>query len=224
MAHILRMHHWLIHTKEYRWFIEQAEWTFERLLVISGPSGSGKSTWLRTLAGFQDAGREFRWYFDEQWMNQRPIPAQLGVVFQQPILFDSLSVQENIHLASLKQGIPKTEQKQLVEQLGLSERLPTLAWQLSGGEKKRLSLAQLILQRPKLCLLDEPFNGLDAQTLTQTKNILWNYLIEHQASCVLITHRPEDYSGWPVSISPWPPTSFQNLDSASVTNTKTKVC
>ncbi|MCX7675031.1 MAG: ATP-binding cassette domain-containing protein, partial [Bdellovibrionaceae bacterium] len=207
----------------YSWQIESAEWSFERMLVISGPSGSGKSTWFRTLVGFQEAGPKFRWYFNKQWMNESPIPPNIGAVFQQPLLFDTLSVGENIYLASLKHKVPKTEQRQLVHRLGLWERLSVPASQLSGGEKKRLSIAQMILQRPKLCLLDEPFNGLDSNTLENTKALIWDYLIAENAASVLITHRPEDYAGWPVTISPWPPPTFQSLDSSSDANTNTKV-
>ncbi|EGO62955.1 ABC transporter ATP-binding protein [Acetonema longum] len=141
------------------------------ILVIIGPSGSGKSTLLRLITGLlkPDGG--------QIWVNGReisglsedsliPVRQQMGMVFQYAALFDSMTVGENVafglreHTKMTEEEIQKIVRRTL-RMVGLSGHEPTMPDQLSGGMKKRVSLARAIAGNPSILLYDEPTTGLD---------------------------------------------------------------
>jgi len=133
------------------------------LFVILGPSGAGKSTILRMIAGLEqpDKGRiAFNsnvWTDTEQGIFVRPQARRCGLLFQDYPLFPHLTVKKNV----LFKANSKKEGDRLLKVLGIqhiSERLPK---DISGGERQRAALAQVLAKGPRLLLLDEPFSALD---------------------------------------------------------------
>jgi len=142
----------------------------EELIVLLGPSGSGKSLTLRAIAGLlrPDSGRielPSGVVFDSAGrIDLAPQARSVGYVVQDLALFPHLSVAENIAFGL--NGWPKAQQRQRVRELvellaldGLESRLPR---ETSGGQQQRVALGRALAARPRVLLLDEPFNALDA--------------------------------------------------------------
>src|SRR3989338_1045684 len=157
------------------------------ILLIIGFSGSGKSTLLRIISGLDepDSGEVIL------------KTTHLGMVFQGAALFDSMSVFDNVAFPLINQN-RKMLFKQIKEKVSEKLKLVGLAGmenlrpdELSGGMKKRVSLARAIINDPKVILYDEPTSGLDPVV----SNIIVNYILKLQhelnASSVLVTHNLE---------------------------------
>lgn len=162
------------------------------VVLLQGPSGIGKSCLLQTLAGDLTAkGGDIFW--QGQAFNQLPVALkyqQIGYAAQRPYLFD-LTVAANLRLAS-----PTATDDELLsvlalvgldawlakQPLGLATLLGQYGTGLSGGENRRLALARLLLQKPKLLLLDEPFAGLDQALAVE----LLHRLAQYQRDGILI--------------------------------------
>lgn len=137
----------------------------ERIAVV-GPSGSGKSTLLRILAGFltPDRGRVLIDGVDVT--HKKPWERGVGVVFQSPALFPSLTVLENVAEPLLARGVGKREAEERAREVlarlglgGLEGRYPA---ELSRGQQQRVALARALVVEPSVLLLDEPLTALDA--------------------------------------------------------------
>lgn len=135
-------------------------------IAIVGPNGLGKTTLLRTLCGISRPYRgEVLLCGEMLW----PVPsghrAQHDICFMasQPALFLEHSVQDNFefYLRSLNRAVVPEAMKEALTQVGLERHIKQTARTLSTGQKRRLTLALLLLARPKIVLLDEPTNGLD---------------------------------------------------------------
>lgn len=140
-------------------------------MVIIGPSGSGKSTLLRLIVGLlkPSAGSV---YIDNQDITGMPedelnkIRLRMGMVFQYSALFDSMNVGENVafglrqHTSMAEEDIARVVRKKL-RMVGLSGQEEVMPNELSGGMKKRVSLARAIAIDPEIVLYDEPTAGLD---------------------------------------------------------------
>jgi phospholipid/cholesterol/gamma-HCH transport system ATP-binding protein len=143
----------------------------KEVLVIIGPSGSGKSTLLRLIIGLVKPTAGEIWVdgqeisqMNEDQMNR--LRMHMGMVFQYSALFDSMSVGENVAFG-LRQHteLPEEEIRHIVRRrlrmVGLAGRENAMPSELSGGMKKRVSLARAIAVNPKIVLYDEPTAGLD---------------------------------------------------------------
>ncbi|HEV3167986.1 MAG TPA: ATP-binding cassette domain-containing protein [Isosphaeraceae bacterium] len=137
---------------------------------ILGPSGAGKSTLLNCLASYLLPGRGRIFFDDRRDVHAEPdvYRAMLGHVPQDDIVFRSLTIRENLAFAaqlrlgrSTGSGEITASIDQALERVGLAEQTDNLAGVLSGGQRKRLSVAIELLRRPRLLLLDEPTSGLD---------------------------------------------------------------
>ena len=168
-------------------------------VALVGPSGCGKSTFLRMLLGQEQATR------GTILLEGEPLPAEprpdRGVVFQRYSVFPHLTVLGNVLLgkelmaskykAKLFGPARRSaieEARQLITEVGLSGAETKYPAQLSGGMQQRLALAQALIMKPKVLLLDEPFGALDpgirAEIHTLMKR-LWN---ETQMTVVMVTH------------------------------------
>lgn len=173
-------------------------------LTVMGPSGVGKSSLLAYIAGF--LAPEFE-ASGEIELNGRcvnslpPEQRQIGLLFQDPLLFPHLSVAQNLTFA-----LPAEAQnrKVLVEQAlkavgleGFGHRDPAT---LSGGQKARVALQRLLLSQPKAVLLDEPFSRLDAHLRKEIRQHVFQTLRQAGLPTILVTHDADDAaaSGGPV--------------------------
>ena len=136
-----------------------------QIVALLGPSGSGKSSLLRCICGVQrlDAGRIL---WDDTDITEVPAHQRdIGLVFQDPLLFPHLDVRANIAFGLRRRRLSKSEIDDRVDELlamiGLTDWSDRRVTTLSGGEAQRVALARALAPRPRLLLLDEPFAALD---------------------------------------------------------------
>jgi ABC-type nitrate/sulfonate/bicarbonate transport system ATPase subunit len=165
----------------------------DEFLTILGPSGCGKSTLLNIIAGFDHpTGGEIR--LDGEIIS-KPGPDR-GVVFQEYALFPWLNAAENIEFGLRERGVPKVEREARVQEQislvglrGFENRFPH---ELSGGMRQRVALARVLVNDPKMLLMDEPFAALDAQTRTIMQNELLRVWSAERRTALFITHNIEE--------------------------------
>lgn len=145
-------------------------------IALMGRSGAGKTTVLRLIAGLlkPDSGKV-----------ERPRNMRIGMVFQEDRLIDTLSAVSNCRLAAKASDYARTEE--LLSRLGLGREIITKpAAELSGGERRRTAIARALLAEADVYILDEPFKGIDSQTLPQVIAEV-NAAAEGKA-LILVTH------------------------------------
>jgi len=175
--------------------IEQGE-----VVVIIGPSGSGKSTFLRCLNLLEEpTGGKI--YFDGVEITDRTewkkggLDAHrrdMGMVFQHFNLFPHMNVLENIILAPMKvKGLarPDAEKiaKELLEQVGLTDKTYAHPAQLSGGQKQRIAIVRALAMQPKVMLFDEPTSALDPEMVGEVLGVM-NTLAKQGMTMAVVTH------------------------------------
>ncbi len=138
------------------------------ILVVVGESGCGKSTLLSTLAGVTPPLRG-EIFSGDRCLNDVPIHKRnIGLVFQDPLLFPHLSLIDNIGYSLRASGqsrdAARTRALELLDWVGLSNVANQKTWELSGGQAGRIALARAIAAKPAVLLLDEPYSALDSQT------------------------------------------------------------
>lgn len=161
--------------------------------VIVGPSGAGKSTLLNILGGMDKAddgqvivdGKDIAKYDEKELTLYRR--HDVGFVFQFYNLVPNLTTLENVELATELSKNPLNP-KEILEKVGLKDRLDNFPSQLSGGEQQRAAIARAIAKNPKLLLCDEPTGALDYNTGKQILKLLHNTIEEFCATVIVITH------------------------------------
>lgn len=161
--------------------------------VILGPSGAGKSTVLNILGGMDSCdegeiiidGTDIAQFSEKQLTTYRR--NDVGFVFQFYNLVPNLTAKENVELASqiVADALDSTN---VLQSVGLGERLDNFPAQLSGGEQQRVTIARAIAKKPKLLLCDEPTGALDYETGKQILTILQNTASETGTTVLIITH------------------------------------
>ncbi len=174
--------------------IRAGEW-----VALTGPSGSGKSTLLGLLAGI-DRPTQGMVTVDGQPISQLPEAKlarvrnqKIGIVFQAFYLIGSLTALENV-AAPLYIGPHKRDARKLardmLEHVGLGDRLNHLPHQLSGGEQQRVAIARALVTGPRLLLADEPTGNLDSATSAQVLTLIGQLRAELGLTVVMVTHDP----------------------------------
>lgn len=162
-------------------------------LGVIGPNGAGKTTTLRMCLGLSEPDGGSVRYFDGQQMPQDAlaIKAQLGVVAQMDTLDPDFTAAENLLVFGRYFGLPdaliRGRIPKLLEFAALSNKANAKPGELSGGMKRRLSLARALINEPRLLLLDEPTTGLDPQA----RHLMWErlqVLLQGGKSILLTTH------------------------------------
>ncbi len=168
--------------------------------AIVGPSGCGKSTLLNLLGALdrptsgsiQIGDQDIASFSEEQSAAFRN--HSLGFIFQQQHLLPQLTVLENVLVPRLagdwQESAADTEKRalQLLETVGLSDRLRHLPWQLSGGEKLRNAVARALINRPKLILADEPTGSLDPASTDTIADLLLALNRDQGVTLIVVTH------------------------------------
>ena len=164
--------------------------------LILGPSGSGKTTLLHLLGGLLkpkngsikvneiDIGKLSGGEVDK-FRGQH-----IGLVFQQPHFVASLNVEENLLLAQKLAGQPTSTSKikELLDQLGIADKLKKKTSELSAGEKQRLSIARALINRPAVILADEPTSALDDTNCKNVIKLLEELAAQNGSALIVVTH------------------------------------
>lgn len=159
------------------------------LVSVLGPSGCGKSTIIGAVAGFTRVSA------GEVRVGEQPVTSpgpDRGVVFQQHTLFPWKSVLENVAFGLKMQRVGRAERletaREILAHVGLLEFAEHYPHQLSGGMQQRVNLARVLVNRPRVILMDEPFCSLDAQTRLQMQQMLLKLWHELHMTVVFVTH------------------------------------
>ncbi len=159
------------------------------LISVLGPSGCGKSTIIGAVAGFTRVSS------GELLVDERQVRApgpDRGVVFQQHTLFPWKTVLENVEFGLKMRRVGRAERRraasEILEHVGLAEFREHYPHQLSGGMQQRVNLARVLVNRPRVILMDEPFCSLDAQTRLQMQQMLLELWHEFHMTIVFVTH------------------------------------
>tara|TARA_R110002049_G_scaffold161450_6_gene327007 strand:+ start:1319 stop:2131 length:813 start_codon:yes stop_codon:yes gene_type:complete len=157
----------------------------DRCLSLLGPSGCGKTTLLRLLMGLEEPSSGV--------INVAPAQAEhMSYVFQEPRLVPWRTCLENVllplELTRQKDRAAQAYARDLLQQLGLGERLQHFPGELSGGMQMRVALARALVTQPKVILLDEPFAALDERTRFRMQDLLLELKSRLQLQYVFVTH------------------------------------
>lgn len=171
------------------------------VVAVVGPSGSGKSTMLRSLIHLEDINGgsiavdgsslvESGVYAKPHEI--RKIIAKMGMVFQHFNLFPHLTVKQNLELAPrmLKKRPNKEIQEQakdLLQKVGLHDKLNELPSRLSGGQKQRVAIARALMLQPKILLFDEPTSALDPELTGEVLEVMKQLAKDHM-TMIVVTH------------------------------------
>ena len=169
--------------------------TVERgeFVAVVGPTGCGKSTTLNLVTGLASpSAGEVRVFGGPV----NGIDGRIGFVFQTDALFPWRSVIDNVVAGPLYRGVPKEEAyasaRQWLARVNLAGHETKYPHQLSGGMRKRVSLAQTFINGPQILLMDEPFSALDVQTRVVMHDELLQLWSQSKASVVFVTHDLEE--------------------------------
>lgn len=166
---------------------------------VVGRSGAGKSTIIKLLIGEEKPtkGRVFFGQYEVNRLRDKDLPAlrrHIGIVFQEFRLLPMKSAYENVAFALEVAGRPQSEIDELVPQVmdmvGLSDKLSNFPHELSGGEKQRVAIARAMVHRPEVIIADEPTGNLDPLNTWDVINILLK-INELGTTLVLATHDKE---------------------------------
>lgn len=168
------------------------------ILLLVGPSGSGKTTLLSVIAGILDS--------DEGDLNvlDMPIPElspdaktkfrkdNLGFIFQQFNLLPTLTAAENAAVPLIIRGLPRsqatTRATEVLNELGLGDRIDFLPSKLSGGQQQRVAIARALVGEPRLILCDEPTANLDAETGNKAMELLRRVGKRPDRAIIVVSH------------------------------------
>ena len=166
---------------------------------IIGPSGCGKSTLLNML-GALDKPTSGKLYFKDREfssMDERELAEfrnqNIGFIFQSHHLLPEFTALENVLLPTWINNGKVTQERQerakeLLEIVGLKDRMNNLANNLSGGQQQRVSIARSLINEPDLVLADEPTGNLDTNTTAEVIALLQNQVRKHNQTLIMVTH------------------------------------
>jgi lipoprotein-releasing system ATP-binding protein len=171
------------------------------LIALVGQSGSGKSTLLQILGTLMSAdngdieilGKNISKLSDNQKTELRL--KNIGFVYQYHHLLSDFTALQNVMLPQLIAGVDKKLAKKnsenLLEKIGLKERIKHKPFQLSGGQQQRVAIARALANNPKLVIADEPTGNLDSANSENIIELFLNLVKENQTTLVIATHNKE---------------------------------
>jgi lipoprotein-releasing system ATP-binding protein len=177
-------------------------------IAIVGPSGTGKSTLLYILGALEPptSGKVTLDGRDPFTLSDKDLSAfrnkEVGFVFQDHCLLPQCTVLENVLIPTMvgpADGDVQARARQVLSQVGLSQRLDHRPAELSGGEKQRVAIARALIRGPKLLLCDEPTGNLDRHTASQVADLLLEVNRVTKAILIVVTHSAELAARFPKS-------------------------
>lgn len=174
-------------------------------MVILGPTGSGKTTLINLIAGILSPNKG-KIVLNGIDITKIPIESRkVGFVFQDSTLFPHLNVHQNILFGLTRDELHNEERmimvRKIIEDLGIANLLNRTIDSLSGGESQKVSLAQMLVTRPRIILLDEPLSHLDPPTREKLRLELRTILKKQRVPVIYVTHFEEDVLALADSIS-----------------------
>ncbi len=167
-------------------------------IAITGRSGSGKSTLLQISAGLLgcDSGQVI---FENQQISTLDDVKlsmlrckRMGFIFQSSLLLDDFNALENVQIPAMIAGSSEKQARkralELLQTVGLADRLYHTSDQLSGGERQRVAIARALVNEPAVIFADEPTGSLDERNAQLVEDLLFNLVSERKVSLMLITH------------------------------------
>lgn len=171
------------------------------ICCLQGPSGSGKSTLLHMMAGLDKPSKGSitigKTRIDRLSENQLALFRQkyIGFIFQSYYLIPTLTALENVALPLTFCGVPRSKRnklaKELLEAVGLKDRMKHKPHEMSGGQQQRVSIARAFVNNPKVVFADEPTGNLDTVTTHEMMQLMTSLAYERKQTIVLVTHNPE---------------------------------
>ena len=166
------------------------------LVTLLGPSGCGKSTLLRCLAGLEEVSSGKIYLDGKDITNVSPRERGIGMVFQQYSLFPNLSVAQNVAFGLKMKKVPQVDidrkVREILEIVGLSEKINQYPSQLSGGQQQRVALARAIVTEPKVLLLDEPLSAIDAMLRRNLQIEIRRIQKDFNMTTIFVTHDQDE--------------------------------
>jgi phospholipid/cholesterol/gamma-HCH transport system ATP-binding protein len=170
--------------------------------IFLGASGAGKSTILKLILGLLKPDAGVIWVNGERVddmteLELMKVRADLGMVFQEGALFDSLTVAENVGYKLYEEmGMPAGEVRRRVEEvlgfIGLADFIDRMPSELSGGQRRRVAIARAMAAKPRILLYDEPTTGLDPITSTTVDDEIIKLRDIENVSSIVVTHQLRD--------------------------------
>lgn len=166
-----------------------------QVLTVMGPSGSGKSSLLAWMTGHlsTDFKAQGKVILNGNDLTNTPHHRRnIGILFQDPLLFPHMSVGQNIAFGLQERGDRQAAIKLALEEVdlgGFEDRDPAT---LSGGQKARVALMRALVAKPKALLLDEPFSKLDSALRDSVRSLVFQRVRERSIPTVLVTHDESD--------------------------------
>ncbi len=166
------------------------------VVVVIGPSGSGKSTFLRCLNLLEVPSGGHIWFEGKDITDKKndinKMRQKMGMVFQSFNLFPHKSVKENIMMAPVKLGVMKKDEatertKQLLDRVGLPDKIDAYPGNLSGGQKQRVAIVRALAMNPDVMLFDEPTSALDPEMIGEVLDVM-KKLAREGMTMVVVTH------------------------------------
>jgi putative spermidine/putrescine transport system ATP-binding protein len=166
------------------------------LVTLLGPSGCGKSTLLRCLAGLETV-TSGKIYLDGVDITEfSPKQRAIGMVFQQYSLFPNLNVEQNVgfglHIKKMDRHVISKKVKDMLDMVGLTEKIKQYPNQLSGGQQQRVALARSLVMEPKVLLLDEPMSAIDALLRRNLQVEIKRIQRDLKITTVFVTHDQDE--------------------------------
>ena len=171
--------------------IEQGEF-----VTLLGPSGCGKSTLLRCFSGLETVSEGEIYLDGVNITNFTPKQRKIGMVFQQYSLFPNMTVRQNVafglQIQKKEKSYIEEKVKEVLDIVGLSEKINQYPRQLSGGQQQRVALARAIVMEPKVLLLDEPLSAIDALLRRNLQIEIRKIQQKLKITAIFVTHDQEE--------------------------------
>ncbi len=166
------------------------------LVALVGPSGCGKSTTLRMIAGLETPTNGDILFNQESVVALPPEKRNVSMVFQKPLLFPNMNIQENVAFGLKMRKVNKTQRLSQASEMLAKVKLKGYDFrrsdELSGGQEQRVSLARGLAVEPQIFLLDEPLSALDVELRIEMRDLIRDIQKEMEITTVFVTHDQEE--------------------------------